>query len=134
MESGQPFEYTLNMEKIFQGTFLELKSYYCREDFELVLDEYDKAPEDAKKFRTRDLARLCDARGIDVKYLLENRDSVLESISDRKAIQNQLLESFHEMYANSPSENCSQTGSGIFIRYCENGYPEEVRYRRRQKL
>ena len=41
MESGQPFEYTLNMEKIFQGTFLELKSYYCREDFELVLDEYD---------------------------------------------------------------------------------------------
>ena len=103
MEAGQPFEYTLNMEKIFQGTFLELKSYYCREDFELVLDEYDKAPEDAKKFRTRDLARLCDARGIDVKYLLENRDSVLESISDRKAIQNQLLESFHEMYANSPS-------------------------------
>ena len=103
MEAGQPFEYTLNMEKIFQGTFLELKSYYCREDFELVLDEYDKAPEDAKKFRTRDLARLCDARGIDVKYLLENRDSVLESISDRKAIQNHLLESFHEMYANSPS-------------------------------
>ena len=103
MEAGQPFEYTLNMEKIFQGTFLELKSYYCREDFELVLDEYDKAPEDAKKFRIRDLNRLCDARGIEVKNLLENRDSVLESISDRKAIQDQLLESFHEMYANSPS-------------------------------
>lgn len=59
MQVQKPFEYTLNMENIFQGNLSELKSYYCREDFELALDDYDHAPKDAKSFRKRDVSRLC---------------------------------------------------------------------------
>ena len=54
MQTQKPFEYTPNMETIFQGKLSELKSYYCREDFEMAIDDYDHAPKDAKCFRMRD--------------------------------------------------------------------------------
>lgn len=98
------FEYTLNMKTIFQGKLSELKSYYCREDFELALDDYDHAPKDAKSFRMRDVSRLCNARGIDAKTLIADR-SVLESIPTRSTMQDELLQSFYDMYSKSPATN-----------------------------
>ena len=102
MQAQKPFEYTLNMETIFQGKLSELKSYYCREDFELALDDYDHAPKDAKSFRMRDVFRLCKARGIDAKTLITDR-SILESIPTRSAMQDELLQSFYDMYSKSPA-------------------------------
>ena len=98
----KPFEYTLNMETIFQGKLSELKSYYCREDFELALADYDHAPKDAKSFRLRDVSRLCNARGIDAKTLIADR-SILKSIPTRSEMQDELLQSFHDMYVQSPA-------------------------------
>lgn len=99
---NKQFEYTLNMETIFQGKLSELKSYYCREDFELALADYDHAPKDAKSFRMKDVSRLCNAKGIDAKTLIANR-SILESIPTRSAMQDELLQSFHDMYVQSPA-------------------------------
>ena len=99
---NKPFEYTLNMETIFQGKLSELKSYYCREDFELALADYDHAPKDAKSFRLRDVSRLCNARGIDAKTLIADR-SILKSIPTRSEMQDELLQSFHDMYVQSPA-------------------------------
>lgn len=102
MQAQKPFEYTLNMKTIFQGKLSELKSYYCREDFELALADYDRAPKDAKKFRMRDVYRLCNARDIDAETLIADR-SILESIPTRTVIQDKLLQSFYEMYTQSPA-------------------------------
>lgn len=102
MQAQKPFEYTLSMETIFQGKLSELKSYYCREDFELALADYDHAPKDAKSFRMRDVSRLCNARGIEAKTLIVAR-SILESIPTRSAMQDELLQAFHDMYAQSPA-------------------------------
>lgn len=102
MQTQKPFEYTLNMETIFQGKLSELKSYYCREDFELALNSYDHAPKDAKSFRMRDVSRLCNARSIDTKTLIADR-SILESIPTRSALQDKLLQSLHDMYVQSPA-------------------------------
>lgn len=99
---NKQFEYTLNMETIFKGKLSELKSYYCREDFELVLADYERAPKDAKSFRLRDVSRLCNTRGIDVKTLIADR-SILESIPTRSIMQDELLQSFYDMYSNSPA-------------------------------
>lgn len=102
MQAQKPFEYTLNMETIFQGKLSKLKSYYCREDFELALADYDHAPKDAKSFRMRDVSRLCNARGIEAKALIADQ-SILESIPTRLAMQDELLQAFHDMYAQSPA-------------------------------
>lgn len=102
MQAQKPYEYTLNMETIFQGKLSELKSYYCREDFELALADYDHAPKDAKSFRMRDVSRLCNARGIEAKTLIVDR-SILESIPTRSVMQDELLQAFHDMYAQSPA-------------------------------
>ena len=102
MQAQKPFEYTLNMETIFQGKLSKLKSYYCREDFELALADYDHAPKDAKKFRLRDVSRLCNARGINAKTLIVDR-SILKSIPTRLEMQDELLQSFHDMYVQSPA-------------------------------
>lgn len=102
MQAQKPFEYTLNMETIFQGKLSELKSYYCREDFELALADYDHAPKDAKSFRLRDVSRLCNARGIDAKTLIADR-SILKSIPTRLEMQDELLQSFYDMYSKSPA-------------------------------
>ena len=61
MQGLKEFDYTPNMKTIIKGKFSELKSYYCREDFELALADYDHAPEDAKCFRLRDVSQLCNA-------------------------------------------------------------------------
>ena len=90
------------MKTMFQGKLSELKSYYCREDFELALADYDHAPKDAKSFRMRDVSRLCNARGIDAKALIADR-SILETIPTRIAMQDELLQSFYEMYNQSPA-------------------------------
>lgn len=134
MQVLKEFDYTPNMKTIIKGKFSELKSYYCREDFELALADYDHAPEDAKCFRLRDvsqlcnavsqlcnasgiddtsgsgdppgaLSQLCNARGIDVKALIADR-SILESIPTRSAMQDELLQYFYDIYAqaSSPSD------------------------------
>jgi len=106
MEMRKPsienFEYTLNMETIFQGKLSELKSYYCREDYERALSAVDKASKDSKKFRMRDLKRLCDARDISVTAIVVDR-TLLEQIPTREQMQNDLLESFYDMYKNAPN-------------------------------
>jgi len=93
---NKPFEYTLNMESIFQGKLSELKSYYCREDIALALSDYDHAPKDAKSFRMRDLSRLCAARGLDAQELIADR-SLLEQVPTRAELQDELLRSFYDM-------------------------------------
>lgn len=100
--SIENFEYTLNMETIFQGKLSELKSYYCREDFERALTAVERASKDSKKFRMRDLKQLCKARDVDVNALLADR-TILEEIPTREQIQEELLESFHDMYSVAPS-------------------------------
>ena len=102
MQAQKRFEYTLNMENIFHGKLSELKSYYCREDFELALADYDHAPKDAKSFRMRDVSRLCNARGIDAETLITDR-SILKSIPTRSEMQDELLQSFYDMYSKSPA-------------------------------
>lgn len=90
------------MENIFQGKLSELKSYYCREDFELALYDYDHAPEDAKIFRMRDVSLMCEARGIDAMTLITDR-SVLERIPTRSIMQDEILQSFYDMYSKTPA-------------------------------
>lgn len=99
---NKPFEYTLNMASIFQGKLSELKSYYCREDIVLVLSDYDHAPKDAKSFRMRDLSRLCTARGLDAQELIADR-TLLEQVPTRSELQDELLRSFYDMYAQFPA-------------------------------
>lgn len=101
MTNGK-FEYTLNMETIFQGKLSELKSYYCREDFQRALDAIAHAEKDSKKFRLKDLRRLCDAREINANSLLADR-TILEEIPTREQMQEQLLESFYDMCSVAPS-------------------------------
>ena len=102
MQTQKPFDYTKNMDTIFKGKLSELKSYYCREDFEVALADYDRAPEDAKKWKKKVVSCLCDARKIDVEALISDR-SILKSIPDRSRVQDELLESFHEMYTKAPA-------------------------------
>ena len=99
---NKPFEYTLNMASIFQGKLSELKSYYCREDIVLALSDYDHAPKDAKSFRMRDLSRLCTARGLDAQELIADR-TLLEQVPTRSELQDELLRSFYDMYAQFPA-------------------------------
>ena len=101
MESGGTFEYTFNMESIFQDKFSELKSYYCREDFEQALYDVQTARSDARKFRLNDLKRLCRARDMRAEELLEN-PALLENIPTRAQIQEELLQTFYDMYARFP--------------------------------
>lgn len=99
---NKPFEYTLNMETIFQEKLSELKSYYCREDFELALADYDRAPADRRRWIEKELSSICKSRGIDKKVLLADR-SILDTIPTRSAMQDELLQFFYDMYDKSPS-------------------------------
>lgn len=102
MESTIGFEYTLNMESIFRDKFSELKSYYCREDFERALEDVKKARDDARKFRMKDLERLCRARDLKADDLIQD-PSLLEQIPTREQMQNNLLQAFHDMYESFPT-------------------------------
>ena len=72
MRTAGTYEYTLNMESIFEDKFSALKSYYCREDFVQALEDVRRARSDAREFRMRDLKRLCRARDIDAEALLKD--------------------------------------------------------------
>lgn len=96
------YEYTLNMHKLFEENFSELKSYYCREDIALALDAFKNAPKDAGLFRMRDLRRLCSARGMDAEKLIED-ETLLDTVPTRKEIQTALLDVFYDMYKKSPA-------------------------------
>ena len=102
MSLNNPSDYTLNMKSMLQGKLSELKTYYCREDFELALKSVESAPEDAKIFRMRDLSRLCKAREIEVDKLLVDR-TILNQIPTRSQMEEDLLQSFYYMYLNAPS-------------------------------
>lgn len=95
------FEYTKNMKNIFQEKLSELKTYYCREDFVFALEDFDVAPKDAREFRKKDLRQLCETRGMEVDELIADR-TLLNLIPTRKEMQEKLLQSFYEMYENSP--------------------------------
>ena len=86
MTSVQPYEYTINMKTIFDEKLSELKSFYCREDFELSLSDVDRAPADAIKHRMTDLEKLCEARGIDAEKLILDR-TLLDKIPTREQMQ-----------------------------------------------
>ena len=96
------FKYTQNMDAIFQEKQDGLKSYYCREDLELALSDYDCAPKDARKSRFRDVVQLCRARGIDADKLIADR-SILEQIPTRAQMQDRLLQSFYDTYRQAPA-------------------------------
>ena len=48
MRTAGTYEYTLNMESIFEDKFSALKSYYCREDFVQALEDVRRARSDAR--------------------------------------------------------------------------------------
>ena len=95
------YEYTIKMESMFRDKFSELKSYYCREDFEQAVRDVQCAPKDARAFRMHDLKRLCGARGLDAEELLGN-EALLEEVPTRRQLQENLLQAFYEMYQNAP--------------------------------
>ena len=103
---NKSFDYTTNMKSIFKSNFLELKSFYCREDIELALKDYDNAPSDAKEFRKRDILELvkgiCEARNIDLEMIIKDR-SMLEQIPTRNQVKEDLLQSFYNMYSQAPA-------------------------------
>ena len=101
MTSVQPYEYTINMKTIFDEKLSELKSFYCREDFELSLSDVDRAPADAIKHRMTDLEKLCEARGIDAEKLILDR-TLLDKIPTREQMQENLLQAFYDMYSEFP--------------------------------
>ena len=101
MRTAGTYEYTLNMESIFEDKFSALKSYYCREDFVQALEDVRRARSDAREFRMRDLKRLCRARDIDAEALLKD-DALLEMIPTREQMQDHLLQAFYDMYASFP--------------------------------
>lgn len=101
MQSETAFEYTLNMKTIVREKFSMLKSYYCREDFELALSDMDNATKDSVKFRMETLKKLCDARGINAEELILDR-TILRQIPDRVQMQENLLQAFYDMYLNFP--------------------------------
>lgn len=104
MLSDERFEYTLNMKTIFQGNLSKIKSYYCREDFECALYDFEHAQKDSVRFRKKELELLCKARGIEIDVLLADR-TILDQIPARVQMQEDLLQSFYEMYASSPSSS-----------------------------
>ena len=100
--SGGQYEYTRNMDALFDSSISELKSYFCREDFELAIDAVLHAPKDAVRFCRNDLEQLCRARGLTAAALLADR-TLLEQIPTRRQLQSDLLRSFYEICKNAPS-------------------------------
>lgn len=95
------FEYTLNLEKIFDTRTKKLQSYYSREDITEARNEYIQAPADAKQFRIWDLKRMCDARDLDLYQVIEE-ETLLEKIPTREEMKKELLQIFVEMYSEFP--------------------------------
>ncbi|MCD7957181.1 MAG: hypothetical protein LUG93_15820 [Lachnospiraceae bacterium] len=100
MEGRNELEYTKINRTNFREKVLKLKSYYCREDFELALNDYNNAPKDSKIFRGNDLRKLCKARGMNMEDLCAD-PSILETIPTRAQMKEDLLQLFYDMYANS---------------------------------
>lgn len=100
--SGNSYHFTNNLKTVFDDRYAALKSYYCREDFECALWEYDHAPADARKWRENDLYDMCTARDIYITDLLADR-SVLNEIPTRAQMKEELLQSFHAMYESAYS-------------------------------
>ncbi len=88
------------MKKLFDNYVTQLKSYYCREDIEDLLNEFDEADEDRRMFVLARLKKQCKIRGISVKDLLSDR-TLLKQIPDRKEMQDALLAFFYSLYKNS---------------------------------
>lgn len=95
------FEYTLNLEKIFDTRTKKLQSYYSREDITEARNEYIQAPTDAKQFRIWDLKRMCDARDMDLYQVIED-ETLLEKVPTREEMKKELLQIFVEMYSEFP--------------------------------
>lgn len=96
------FGYTPNMKILHKNRVSELKSYYCKEDFEQALYTYDHSSKDYIKFVKNDLKSLCKARGIDVDKLIKNRE-ILNNIPTHDQIKDELLKVFYDMCKASPS-------------------------------
>ena len=101
MDSYAPYKITERMERLYQERFLDLKCFYCREDYQYWLQRYDQARRDSQASRFQRLKYLCDQRGIDAKELIRHRE-LLEQIPTRAKMKDDLLDAFYQMYANSP--------------------------------
>lgn len=99
---GDAYQYTMNMETLFRNRTSELRTFYCREDFEYAIKRCKHAKKDAKEFRRHDLDVLCRAREIDTDELL--RDSrLIETIPTRSELKEKLLEILYELYSEVPT-------------------------------
>ncbi len=97
------FNITENMDTLFREKYQDLKSYYCREDLESALEDYDNARADSVRFKRKELEFLCKARGINVDELLGDRDTVLNQIPNRAKLQDNLLKAFYDMCHVAPT-------------------------------
>lgn len=96
------YQYTQNIHDLFGSYDSQLKTFYCREDYQMVISQYKKASIDAKLFKWRKLDEMCVARELDVAQLLGD-PALLQSIPTRQELQEQLLTIFYDLCRATPS-------------------------------
>lgn len=96
------YQYTQNIGSLFQDSVSQAKTFYCREDFDVILKRYKKAPADSKVFIKRELDEMCKARGLE-SWILQRDPKVLETIPTRAEILDQLIDTFYALRKEVPS-------------------------------
>ena len=98
------YKYTEIVENLYKDKINELKTFYCREDFEYQLSRVDNAAPDSVLFCKSDLEELCKAKEIDTDELINDRDrSLLKKIPTRVEMKEELLQFFYDMYKKIPT-------------------------------
>ena len=91
-------------DQVYKDKINELKTFYCREDFEYQLSRVDNAAPDSVLFCKSDLEELCKAKEIDTDELINDRDrSLLKKIPTRVEMKEELLQFFYDMYKKIPT-------------------------------
>ena len=96
------YQYTQNISSLFQDSVSQAKTFYCREDFNIILKRYKKAPADSRVFIKRELDDMCKARGLE-SWILERDPKVLETIPTRAEILDHLIDTFYALRKDVPS-------------------------------
>lgn len=104
--SKKDYAYTENMKSLVDGKNSALKTFLCREHFELAIRDVEQAAPDSMKWKEKELRKMCEARGIDPKQLLSDR-KILEQIPVREEMKESLLQSFYELYVHFKDKDTS---------------------------
>ncbi len=95
------YNYTLNMKNLFEDELQSMVNYYCREDFEVALNNVLEAKEDNIIFERKKLKELCDARGMDIEMLIKDK-TLLNNIPTRIELKDNILQGFYDMCKAAP--------------------------------